>query len=117
VDDHRDSADSLSRMLGLHGHRVTTAYDGPGALVAATESWPDVAVLDLGMPGMDGHELARRLRAQPRGEEVVLIALTGWEGEEYRRLSGEAGFDRFLVKPVSLDALIAAVEGVAGRAE
>jgi CheY-like chemotaxis protein len=116
VDDHRDSADSLAAVLVLIGYRVTTAYDGPGALEAAIASRPDVAVLDLGMPGMDGHELGRRLRALPRGGDVVLIALTGWVGEEYRRLSREAGFDHFLVKPVSLDALVDAIGSVAGRA-
>jgi CheY-like chemotaxis protein len=116
VDDHPDSADTLSAVLDLLGHRVTTAYDGPSALEGAIEARPDVAVLDIGMPGMHGYELARRLRALPRGEEIVLIALTGWVGAKYRRLSREAGFDHFLAKPVSLDSLVGAIGSVVGRA-
>jgi CheY-like chemotaxis protein len=112
VDDDRDSADSFAAVLGLLGYRVEVAYGGPGAVEVATEAVPDVAVLDLGLPGMDGYELARRLRVRPRGEEVVLIAMTGWVGEPYRRRAREAGFDHFLAKPASLEALIGALGGV-----
>jgi CheY-like chemotaxis protein len=83
---------------------------------AAIEAIPDVAVLDLGMPGMDVYELARRLRARPRGEEVILVAVTGWVGEPYRRRAREAGFDHFLGKPASLEALVGAVGGVVAPA-
>jgi CheY-like chemotaxis protein len=116
VDDDRDTANSLAVVLGLLGYRVEVAYGGPGAVEAAIEAIPDVAVLDLGMPGMNGYELARRLRARPRGEEVVLVALTGWVGDHYRRLAREAGFDHFLAKPASLEALIGALGGVVGPA-
>jgi CheY-like chemotaxis protein len=112
VDDNRDGADLFSMVLRLHGYRVTTAYDGPGALEAAGESPPSVAILDLAMPGMDGFELARRIRAQPWGEGVRLIARTGWSGDECRRRSLEAGFQHFLIKPVPLDVLFAAIEGL-----
>lgn len=111
VDDERDAADALATLLRLHGFRVLTTYDGPAALVAADESPPDVAILDLGMPGMDGFELARRIRARPWGAGVRLIARTGWAGDEYRRRSLEAGFEHFLIKPVGLDILFAAIDG------
>jgi CheY-like chemotaxis protein len=116
VVDDRDAADSLALVLGVLGYRVEVAYGGAGAVEAAIEAIPDVAVLDLGMPGMDGYELARRLRARPRGEEVILVALTGWVGEPYRRRAREAGFDHFLAKPASLEALISALGGVVGPA-
>jgi DNA-binding response OmpR family regulator len=115
VDDHRDSADSLAWVLALFGYRVATAYDGPSAL-AAIEVPPDVAVLDIGLPGMDGYELAGRLRSQPGGEDIVLIALTGWGGEEFRRMARGVGFDRFFVKPVTMDSLVAVIGSVVDRA-
>jgi CheY-like chemotaxis protein len=111
VDDHRDSADSLSSLLRRLGHHVRVAYDGRSALAIA-EGWrPDVAILEIAMPGMDGYELARRLRAGLSGREMVLIALTGFDDDAYRRLAMEAGLDRYLVKPVSLDVLVASVMG------
>jgi CheY-like chemotaxis protein len=112
VDDDHDAADSLAMVLGLLGHRVGVAYGGAEAVEAAIEAIPDIAVLDLGMPGMDGCELARRLRARPQGEGVVLVALTGWVGEPYRRRAREAGFDHFLAKPASLEALVGVLERV-----
>ncbi|MBI1918938.1 MAG: response regulator [Planctomycetes bacterium] len=99
VDDNVDAANSLALMLRLQGHEVLVVHEGPAALEAATEFGPDVGVLDLGMPGMDGYELARRLRRLPGLESVLLIALTGWGQEEFRRRSKEAGFDHHLVKP------------------
>jgi two-component system CheB/CheR fusion protein len=109
VDDNRDAADSLAMLLRLKGHDVVVAYDGPSALTAVTFG-PDLVLLDLGMPGMDGYEVARRLRQLPEGRGCLLAALTGWGQEEDRRRTREAGFDRHLVKPVDpveLTALLA----------
>jgi PAS domain S-box-containing protein len=99
VDDNRDAADSLSLLLRLDGHEVTVAYDGKGALAAAPACRPDVVFLDLGMPGMDGYEVCRRLRQMPELNGVRLVALTGWGQEGDRRRSAEAGFDHHVVKP------------------
>jgi CheY-like chemotaxis protein len=115
VDDNRDSADSLAVLLEMLGYRVETAYDGRRGLKAAIESRPDVAVLDISMPGIDGYALARRLRARPGGEELRLIALTGWADERSRRLSREAGFDHLLVKPTAIEALVAAIGRAGGE--
>jgi two-component system CheB/CheR fusion protein len=99
VDDNRDAAESLAVMLRLMGHGVETAHSGPAALALAPALAPDVVLLDIGLPGMDGYEVARRLRAA--GEpQPVLIAVTGYGQEEDRRRSREAGCDHHLVKPV-----------------
>ncbi|HET8948683.1 MAG TPA: PAS domain S-box protein [Candidatus Polarisedimenticolia bacterium] len=106
VDDVKDSADSLAMLLRLLGHEVETAYDGEAAVAAAEKLEPDVVLLDLGMPKMNGYEACRRIRRLPRGKETILIALTGWGQEGDRRLTREAGFDHHLVKPVDPDALL-----------
>jgi CheY-like chemotaxis protein len=105
VDDNVDAAESLAVLLRLEGHEVRVARDGPAALAAAQAEPPEVVVLDLGMPGMDGFEVARRLRGQPGSGGVLLVALTGWAQEEDRRRCYEAGFDGHLPKPVEWDAL------------
>jgi signal transduction histidine kinase/CheY-like chemotaxis protein len=105
VDDNADAADTLALLLRLWGHEVTVAHDGPAALRAAEAQRPEVCLLDIGLPGMDGYELARRLRARPGLARAVLVALTGWGQEEDRRRAREAGFDHHLVKPVELSAL------------
>jgi CheY-like chemotaxis protein len=105
VDDNQDAADSLALLLRLAGQDARTAYDGPSALVRATEFRPEVVFLDIGMPGMDGYEVARQLRAAPALRGIKLVALTGWGQEEDRRRSAEAGFDRHMVKPVEPEAL------------
>jgi CheY-like chemotaxis protein len=105
VDDNRDAADSLAVLLRLTGQEVRVAYDGPSALTQAGEFRPALAFVDIGMPGMDGYEVARRLRRQPGLKDTLLVALTGWGQEEDRRRSAEAGFDCHLVKPVEPDAL------------
>ena len=105
VDDNVDAAESLAMLLRLWGHEVAVAHDGPAALRAAEAQRPEVALLDIGLPGMDGYELARRLRSQPGLGRAVLVALTGWGQEEDRRRSQEAGFDHHLTKPVELSAL------------
>jgi PAS domain S-box-containing protein len=105
VDDNRDAADSLALMLRLLGHDVQTAHDGLEAVQAAACVRPDVVVLDVGMPRMNGYEAARHIRAQPWGGGMALIALTGWGQEEDKRQAAAAGFDRHLTKPVGLAAL------------
>jgi CheY-like chemotaxis protein len=105
VDDNRDSAESLSRLLQLMGHKTMIAYDGPSGVDCAEQFHPEVALLDLGLPGIDGYELARRIRATPWGTTVVLIAATGWGAANDRRRSREAGFDHHMVKPIDLDEL------------
>jgi CheY-like chemotaxis protein len=105
VDDDRDSTVSLSMLLQIMGHKVRIAYDGPQAIDMAGEFRPDIALLDIGLPGMNGYEVARCIRREPWGRRITLIALTGWGQEEDRRHSEEAGFDYHLVKPVEAPAL------------
>ncbi len=100
VDDNRDAADSLALVLRLLGAEAQVVYDGPSALQTMTRLQPAVMFVDIGMPGMDGHEVARRVRQKPEWREVVLVALTGWGQEEDRRRSRAAGFDHHLTKPV-----------------
>ncbi len=105
VDDNTDAAESIAMLLRLWGHRVRVAYTGPEALRAAEEYQPDVAFLDIGLPGMDGYEVARRLRQQPTFQRTVLAAVTGYGQEDDRRRSAEAGFNHHLTKPVAPEAL------------
>ena len=105
ADDSRDAADTLTMLLDLHGAQVTTAYDGVEAVRVADECRPDVILLDVGMPRMNGYEAAAAIRALPWGRDVLLVAVTGWGQEDDRRRSAEAGFDRHLTKPVDPDAL------------
>jgi CheY-like chemotaxis protein len=101
VDDNVDAAQSLAMLLRMLGQDVRTAHNGQSALEAAQASMPEVAFLDIGLPGMSGHELARHLRSEPGGGSALLVALTGWGQEEDRRRSAEAGFDHHLTKPVA----------------
>ena len=105
VDDNRDSAESLADLLKLTGNETHTAHDGLEAVEAAATFRPGVVLLDIGLPKMNGYEAARKIRAQPWGKGMVLVALTGWGQDEDRRKSKEAGFDGHLVKPVDLAAL------------
>jgi len=105
VDDNRDSAGTLRMMCELSGHQVHTAYDGLDAVEAAAKFQPDVILLDIGLPGLNGYEAARRIRCQPRDKDLMMVALTGWGQKEDRDRSKEAGFDAHLVKPVDFDAL------------
>jgi signal transduction histidine kinase/CheY-like chemotaxis protein len=110
VDDNMDAAESLSMLLDLDGHTTRVAHDGEAALRVAAEFQPDTVFLDIGMPGMNGYETARRLRTT-HGASLKIIALTGWGAEENRRLAQEAGFDRHLVKPVDAEMLASALTG------
>jgi CheY-like chemotaxis protein len=104
VDDNFDSADTMAELVRLWGHDVRVAHDGPSALACAREFRPQVILLDVGLPGMDGYELARRLQADGlRGE--LLVSVTGYGQDEDRRRAEEAGFDHHLTKPVNPDTL------------
>jgi CheY-like chemotaxis protein len=105
ADDNQDALDSLAALLQCDGHEVHTAADGLEAFELAASWRPEVMLLDIGMPKLDGYEVARRVRAQPWGSDTVLIALTGWGQDEDRRRSQEVGFNSHLVKPLDLDAL------------
>jgi CheY-like chemotaxis protein len=105
VDDNRDSAESLAMLLEVHGHQAFRAHDGLEAVEAATRLQPDVILLDIGLPTLNGYETARRIRERRGGKRPMLVALTGWGQEEDRRRSEEAGFDAYMVKPVDYRAL------------
>jgi CheY-like chemotaxis protein/two-component sensor histidine kinase len=100
VDDNVDSAASMAMLLELSGYETSMAHDGLEGLAAAERLRPDIMLLDLGLPNLNGYETARRIREQPWGKSVVLIAVTGWNQDSARRQSREAGFDEHLVKPV-----------------
>jgi two-component system CheB/CheR fusion protein len=114
ADDYRDAADSLAILFRIAGHEVATAYDGKEALAAAEAMRPNAVLLDIGMPEGNGYEVARRIRAQPWGKDVFLIALSGWGKDEDRRRSEEAGFNAHLVKPVAPDLLRKALSRIMG---
>jgi PAS domain S-box-containing protein len=105
VDDNRDAADSLAMMLEMMGHETSTAYDGQEAVQAAATFRPEVILLDIGLPKMNGYEVARHIRQQEWGKGLALIALTGWGQAEDKRRALEAGFDHHLTKPVAAAAL------------
>ncbi|HEV7606719.1 MAG TPA: response regulator [Steroidobacteraceae bacterium] len=105
VDDNHDAAESLAMLLELENYSVQVAFDGPTALDVFETFKPDIALLDIGMPGMDGYELARRIRATCCGREVALVALTGWGQADDKKRAAETGFDEHLTKPVDPDLL------------
>ena len=105
VEDNRDSADSLRLLLELSGHEVAVAYSGHDGVRAAEQCRPDVVLCDIGLPGLDGYGVARRLRDNPTTAKARLIAVTAYGHDEDRRRSHEAGFEQHLVKPVDPDAL------------
>ena len=106
VDDNRDSADSLAMLLEITGNETYVAHDGVEAVEAIETHRPEVVLLDIGLPRLDGHEVCRRVREQPWGKDIVMIALTGWGQADDRRKSEEAGFNGHLVKPVDYDSLL-----------
>ncbi|WP_052373944.1 response regulator [Chondromyces apiculatus] len=106
VDDDVDAADSLGMLLELLGNQTHIAYDGMSAIDATRTFRPEVILLDIGMPGMDGHDTCRHIRQSPWGQDVTIIALTGWSQEQARRQSREAGFDLHFVKPVDPDHIL-----------
>jgi CheY-like chemotaxis protein len=110
VDDSRDGADSLGMVLKMLGAEAEVVYDGPSAIAAIRAERPATVLLDLGMPGMDGYQVAAEIRKDPALSGIRLIALTGWGSEEERRRSREAGFDDHWVKPVDPARLRALVD-------
>ena len=111
VDDNVDAAETLALLLEASGHRVSVEHDPQRALERSRTDAPQVCLLDIGLPGMDGYELARRLRAQPATAHALLVAITGYGQDSDRRLAAEAGFDRHLVKPIDFDTLQDALAG------
>jgi CheY-like chemotaxis protein len=107
VDDNRDAADSLGIMLRMTGNQPQTAYDGATAIQAAEEFHPHVVLLDIGLPKLNGHEVAQHIRQQFWGQQMVLIAVTGWGQEEDKKRSKDAGFDHHMVKPAVFATLMA----------
>lgn len=105
VDDNRDAAESMAAVLQLMGSETRVAHDGIEALKVAEAFTPEVMLIDIGMPRMNGYDLARTIRSQPRGADVMLIALTGWSQDDDSRRSNEAGFDLYLTKPADLNML------------
>jgi CheY-like chemotaxis protein len=116
ADDSADARDSLAALLALHGFEVLTAADGHEALRLLLEARPEVALLDIGMPGRDGHEVARAVREQlPEAARPLLVAVTGWGQEQDRSRSRDAGFDGHLTKPVDLPALLQMLQQARGQ--
>lgn len=105
VDDNKDAADSFAKLMELNGHEVRKAHDGLEAIDVAASFRPDVVLLDIGLPKLNGYEAARRIRGEPWGKNMMLVAVTGWGQEEDRQRSQEAGFDHHLVKPVKAAAI------------
>ncbi|HEY0061419.1 MAG TPA: response regulator, partial [Telluria sp.] len=111
VDDNRDAADSLQALFEMENCNVATAYDGYEAVQAVDDTMPDMIVMDLGMPSMDGYEAARRIRRKPGSKDVLMIALTGWGQSDARQRTIEAGFDHHLIKPVDFDEIRRLADG------
>jgi CheY-like chemotaxis protein len=111
VDDNRDGADSLSMLLRMMGNKTRTAYDEE-AVAAAWNDRPNVILLDLGLPKLSGYEACRRIREQPGGKEIVIIAQTRWAQDDDRQRTQEAGFDHHLVKPVDPQELMKLLAGL-----
>jgi len=116
VDDNVDVTDTLTEVLEMIGHETRDAHDGPTALAIAQEFRPDVVLLDIGLPEMSGYEVAQRLRAQPGGKELMIVALTWGQQADLARTS-ESGFDHHLVKPAGLEALRELIGDARGRRE
>ena len=114
VDDNTDHAESLAFLLRLMGHETRLAYDGEAALEVAAEFEPNVALIDIGLPRLNGYEVARRLRERPGLRNTVLVAQTGWGQESDRARSQEAGFDHHLIKPVAPEVLANIIDSTDG---
>lgn len=107
ADDNQDSAESMKMLLEIEGHSVQTAHDGVSAFDVVQAMRPRVALLDIGMPKLNGYELAAKIRAQPWGKSITLVAFTGWGQSQDRQRALDAGFDHHLTKPVDHEAVLA----------
>ena len=116
VDDNEDGANSLGQMLQIMGNQIRVTHDGLAAIRVAEEFRPQVILLDIGMPKLDGYDACRRIRQKSWGKNTVLIALTGWGQFEDRRRTKEAGFDYHLVKPVESSTLVKVLSEVSRKA-
>jgi CheY-like chemotaxis protein len=116
VEDNRDSADSLKTLLEALGYEAQVAYDGESAVRIAGVLRPDVILMDIGLPGMNGYDAARRIRAQSVGVRMLIVALTGWGQEADRERSSEAGMDHHLIKPLDLTVLKEILDSLRARA-
>ena len=112
VDDNVDAAETLTTFLDMIGMEARSVHDGNGAVQAALSFAPDLVLLDIGLPGMSGYDVARAMRQQPQLAGVTLVALTGWGAEDDRRRAKDAGFDHHLTKPVDLSVLEDMLRGV-----
>jgi CheY-like chemotaxis protein len=117
VDDNQDACETLGALFEADGYRVSRAYDGYQAVEVAKATQPTIVVLDIGLPGIDGYEAARRIRDLPGGRDMLMIALTGWGQANDRKLAMEAGFDRHLVKPVDYQLLKQCISERAPRSD
>jgi CheY-like chemotaxis protein/anti-sigma regulatory factor (Ser/Thr protein kinase) len=115
ADDNRDAAQTLALLLQMGGHQVTVAHDGDEALRLATRDRPEVVVLDIGMPKLNGYEVASRLRAEPWSGKLTLVAVTGWGQAEDRKRALESGFDQHFTKPIDPKALLQLMAGDSRR--
>lgn len=115
VDDNKDSADALAVLLSDEGYRARAAYSGASAIQQADKVRPDVVLLDIGMPGTSGFDVARALRDYRRAPKPVIVAVTGAAEPSDRLAARMAGFDHYLVKPVEMRALVALLENIAAR--
>lgn len=115
VDDNRDAVESLVVLLEMEGHQVSLAYDGARAIELAEEMRPEVILMDIGLPGMSGHEACRRIRQQEWGRQLTILAFSGWGQTEDRQASLDAGFDAHLAKPIDLDSLLEFLSSVEFR--
>lgn len=105
VDDNRDTAESLGMLLELMGHEVRSAHDGLAAIAEAAQFHPDIILLDIGLPRLNGYDTARRIRGEAWGKDIHLIAVTGWGQDDDRTRAKEAGFDHHLTKPLDIPTL------------
>ena len=116
VDDSVDAANSLATLLAFEGHETHKAHDGADAVRTAEHVRPDVVLMDIGLPVLNGYEACRRIRSYAWGAPIIMVAITGWGQEEDREQSNAAGFDRHLVKPVDHDELLRVVGSARPRA-